>query len=322
MPMNARRPSTFSLVSRPETRRQYIQTAGCYARAMVTAEGIGRRTISLAMFVIVIASCGAEPIETSTPAPPLTTGTSVGATEVETTEVEATVETTEVEATATTRACVTVPTTIPGDVFCDGYQPFPDTPVTRTGCPDWAITPVTRPADGWLGTNGPEPKDGLWRRSTEQLYDHEGLVDFASRARSAAPNGFALSTSEAMASPACIEESVSYSLSFNGPDGAVLWVLRTRLIGQANWFEEGYAPTDRSSSGDGTEFATYDEPAVVKVWMAAPDGTLVKITAYGANADRRFGFPTTTTGRASSLPATPLTICAEDLLAMARSLAG
>jgi len=214
-----------------------------------------------------------------------------------------------------------VPTTIPGQVFCDGYDPAPDPTSEDNECPEWATRPVTRPADGWLAASDAADQDGLWRSSIEEIGGYDPLDDLVGRAVAAAPTGFSLSGSEARANDACVDQSVVLGVSFSAADEAQLQVTRMRLLGPVSWFEEGYPPTGRSTDDDGTEIAFYDSPTVAKVWTVSPDGTLTKITAYGANADRRSGWPTTMPpGSDPQPPATPLTITADDLLAMARAL--
>jgi hypothetical protein len=224
--------------------------------------------------------------------------------------------------------CATVPTTVPGRRFCDGYDPTP-TPTPTSGgddrCPDWARMSVTRPPGGWLGTDEAVATDGLWRSGLDDVDGGPLFQNFVDRAVAAAPPGFSLVTASVSANDVCVDESLVYGVVFEGPDDAYLGVSRMRLIGQVGWFEEGYPPSERATEPDGTELAWTDLSTVAKVWMASPDGMLVKITAFGSGADRRWGWPTTmaTTAPADpTVPPSPLTIDADDLLSMARALAG
>ena len=203
----------------------------------------------------------------------------------------------------TDSVCVTVPTTIPGQTFCDGYDPTPPTDPADKNCPDWATTVVTRPSGGWLGVDGASSKDGLWRSKLNDIGANDSLDAFAAQTAAAAPSGFSVSSKRASANAACIEESLILGVVLAGPAEERIGVSRMRLTGQVDWFQEGYPPTKRFTGATGNEFATFDSPTVIKVWMVTPDGEMTKASAYGENADRRSGWPTTTTNFGSTEPA-------------------
>ena len=227
--------------------------------------------------------------------------------------------------------CVTVPTTLPGEQFCDGYDPTP--PSSAGVCPEWAVEGVARPPDGWLGhshANGNGPVDGLWRSGFSSPAVHPPAIDLQDQAVAAAPTGFVHSSTSVHAHSDCVDQTAMISVWFTDPDGAELGVTRTPLMGQVNWSEEFYSPTEHLSEdrdGDGlvdAEWAWHDGGTVVKVWMVTPDGVLTKAVAYAENTNRMWGFPTTmpTIPDTTRPPVGPLTLDAEDLMAFIRSVAG
>ena len=215
---------------------------------------------------------------------------------------------------------MTVPTTIPGQVFCDDYDPNPPTSAGDPACPDWASVKVDRPAGGWLGADGSTGTDLLWRPETEDLQNYAPLDDYVARVLAAAPTGFVLDGSSARANAACVEKSLKLAAWTEGPDESSLGVFTMRLTGQLDWFEEGYPPTQFATEADGSELGWYDGGTVAKVWAVSPDGLLTKVYAYGANADTRFGWPTTTTIFGTTEPARSLPITIDELKALARAL--
>ncbi len=287
------------------------------------AEVATRLALATLVFALLVTACISEPEAASDP--------TASAAQTIVVASSAPLAITTPSSVTTIADCVTVPTTIPGDKFCEGYVSTPSE--VAMGCPSWAIDGVARPSDGWLGdshSEGGGPVDGLWRSGFSSPAVHQPSADLYDRAVAAAPAGFTHTSTNTNAHPDCVDQTAIISVWFNGPDGAELGIIRTPLMGQVNWSEEFYSPTkhlDEDRDGDGqvdVEWAWYDGGSVVKAWMVTSDGVLTKAVAYAENTNRMWGFPTTmpTIPNTTSPPVGPLTLDADDLRAFIKSVDG
>lgn len=197
----------------------------------------------------------------------------------------------------TTGPCLTVPTTEPGDVFCDGYTPPFDEPPAPVGCPSWASQTITRPADGWLGTESTGPTEDLFRSELDTNFeDPESLDKLLTAVTTLAPAGFSVESSDVWAAPECIESTRLIQAYLTDDEGAQIRILFTPMKGQLDWFYvKPSGEIVRTDLDDGGELMTGQTPdeSTVRAWVASPDGLFVRVTAYGANADTYAGYPTT-----------------------------
>ena len=221
-----------------------------------------------------------------------------------------------------TSLCVTAVTTIPGEVFCDGYDPNLELSADHgqsgiaNDCPLAPPPAAVRPDDGWLGT---ETSGSTQQLSTffdpQPAPGHPDRIRLAEAATAAVPPGFNLVASDALGDLRCPETPTVISASFANDVGEEIFIVWTHLRAQIEWFNEPLqGDVERSALDDGTEIVANDFGGLGqkhRVWAARANGSVVKVIVAGTNAPSQAGWPTTTTrfdeGIPEALPA-PLTL--------------
>ncbi len=222
-------------------------------------------------------------------------------------------------------SCVTVVTTIPGERYCDGYDPFPErsTPDGSSPCPQWAAEPATRPDGGWLGTEGTSVDD-LSRSGLDLLDGSPEWEAFSTRAAGLVPPDFVADGGSAMGVRACLDATLSMRAVFRHADGSRLLVLSDRLLSQYDWERQPPSGTiQRQSLDDRSELATasYSDGLALRAWVASPEGRLTRVVAFGANAPTFSGFPTTIPPQPTSDPPTPVPMTLDQVVELVLAVA-
>jgi hypothetical protein len=204
-----------------------------------------------------------------------------------------------------TSSCVTAVTTIPGEVFCDGYDPDLELSSdegqgdSANDCPLDPLPAAGRPDDGWLGTetSGSTQKLSVFF-DPQPAAGHPDRIRLAEAATEAVPPGFELVAGDALGDLRCPETPIVISASFANDAGEEISILWTHLRAQIDWFNEPLSgDVDRSALDDGTEIVANNFGGLGqkhRVWAARPDGSVIKIIVAGANAPSQAGWPTTT----------------------------
>lgn len=206
-----------------------------------------------------------------------------------------------------TSECVTAVTTIPGEVFCDGYDP--DLELSGddgqgdvdNDCPLDPLPAAGQPDDGWLGVETSGPTQQLRSFFDPQpAAGHPDRTRLAEAASAAVPSGFDVVASDAVGDRRCPESPIVISASFANDDGEEISILWTHLRAQIEWFNEPISgDVQRSALDDGTEIVANDFGGLGqthRVWAAKPDGSVIKVVVAGTNAPSQAGWPTTTMG--------------------------
>lgn len=216
--------------------------------------------------------------------------------------------------------CVTVPTTVPGMVFCQDYDPAADlasqTPQPVVECP--TNDPV-RPEVGWLGDDpGSQPRIG-----GEVAIEPGAADELAAKAAAQLGEGYVVAEQGAWLSSICPVQLPVRWVTLDAPGGGTVYVVTYQLTTSLYWFEEPVSgDLVRSTLPDGTEVAVNDfagEGVYHRAWVARPDGTYLKVVASGADAPSQGGWPTMPPTTAPVPPGgpAPLTLGEAQALALA-----
>ena len=183
-----------------------------------------------------------------------------------------------------------------------------------------------RPAGGWLGGTGDGPFDSLDRPGADApLEVASALDDLVGRTAPHLPEGFEADQARATTAPGCVDETLLLTAAWQDAEGNRIGITKTRLVGQFDWsLQPPSGPIERVERDDGSELATavYDGDLTVRVWLAEPDGTLVRVVAFGARAPTFAGFPTTIPTVPTSEAPLPAPLTLDEAIALAEALRG
>lgn len=217
--------------------------------------------------------------------------------------------------------CVTVPTTVPGMQFCEGYDPAADpasqNPQPVVECP---TGDAPRPAVGWLGEDpASQPRLGGDIGADPMLAD-----DLAAKVVAQLGDGYHAVETAVRANAVCPDEPPMISVTLDAPGGGTVYVVTYHLRTSLYWFEEPVVgDLVRSTLPDDTEVAVNDfagEGVHRRAWVARPDGTYLKVVASGAGAPSQGGWPTMPPTTAPLPPGGPAPLTLGEVQALALAL--